>query len=125
MADKRMTYREPRLLTHEEVLAQLASRDPDIVSGTLVSLGLFEENYEFAAPLILREAQDNDPIVRGAALIAMAHLARVHGRVPDGAAEIVRKALADSDEYIRGQGETAADDIEQFVPEVIVRLGRK
>jgi len=85
-------------------------------------MGLFEDDYEFAATPVLREAQESDALIRGAALIAIAHLARVHGRVAETAIEAVIRALNDPNEYIRGQGEAAADDIEQFVPDVHVRV---
>ena len=118
----RLVYRDLRPLTQAEALEKLANREPENVAEALVAIGLHEESYEFAAETIMREGGEKDRVIRGAALVALAHLARVHRNIPDEAIDLVRAGLKDSDEYIRGQAQTALDDIEQFVPEKAIQL---
>lgn len=98
--------------------------DPAIIADAIVAVGLFEEDFEYASSLIMEGAGDANPIIRGAALVSIGHLARVHRRVPDFAVDLVNAALQHPDSYIRGQAEDAADDIEQFAPQMARRLRR-
>ncbi len=117
MANRRDTYHLSEPLSQSDARARLSAKDPHLVCEALVAVGLFENDYAFASDVILERGNDRDSQIRGAALIALAHLARRHRRIPPTAFELVRKALRDPDEYIRGQAQAASDDIEQFVRE--------
>jgi hypothetical protein len=121
---RRLAYEQPVPLSKSEVMAKLATNDSELVSNALVAVGLFEDDYDFAASIILSKANADNIEIRGAALVAIAHLARIHRKAPVDAIDAVNSGLRDTDEYIRGQAETAADDLERFVPAVASRLHR-
>jgi hypothetical protein len=117
MPTKRLIYEEPLPVSREQVDRALSSGTSEEIERTLVAIAFHEADFDFALATILTSAVSADPAIRGTAILCLGHLARIHGRLPaDRVVDVVRTGLVDSNEYVRGQAETAADDIEQFVP---------
>ena len=57
-----------------------------------------------------------DETVRGNAVLALGHIARIHGALDRAKADaILRRAKGDDSAYVRGQAEAAGDDIAHFL----------
>jgi hypothetical protein len=81
-----------------------------------LSMSLHSENAELAEGICLRLAAHADANTRGNSVLALGHIARIHGKLTESAAKpVVEAALRDPHEWVRGQATSAADDIEQFL----------
>jgi len=116
---KRLIYEEPQPTPRSEIQRKLAAGAPEEVERTLVSVAFHEENFDIALQAVLSCADSPNASIRGTAILCLGHLARIHGQLPEEpVTDIVRSGLRDRSEYVRGQAENAADDIEIFVPSV-------
>jgi len=123
LSKKRLTYEEPVPVSRPAITRILSSGTPDEIENALVAIALHEEDFEFALATVLKCAASSEEAIRGTAILCLGHLARIHGRLPDQPViELVRQALRDTSEYVRGQAENAVDDIELFVPTVGRRI---
>lgn len=117
MLPTKLLYKDPAPLTRQEVFHIMREGSEDDVANALVSVALLDEDFDFALSIVLRCAASNQPGVRGTAVLCLGHLARIHRRLPeDPVNALVQSALRDEDVYVRGHAESAADDIEMFVP---------
>jgi hypothetical protein len=80
----------------------------------LIGLVMYSNAYEPAESLLLELSKHQDSNVRGNAVLGFGHLARVHRRSSAKAVEVVTESLRDADGYVRGQANSAADDINLF-----------
>lgn len=125
LAPTTLRYEEPTPLERDEVHRILREGSTEEIERALVAVALLEEDFDFALSVILGCAKSDEPGVRGTAILGLGHLARIHRRIPaDPVADLVQAALADENAYVRGQAESAADDIAMFVPGVGRRLRR-
>jgi hypothetical protein len=54
--------------------------------------------------------------VRGNAILGFGHLARTCGALDEGRVKpLIERALKDTDEYVRGQANAAADDLAHYL----------
>jgi hypothetical protein len=66
-----------------------------------------------------------DPGVRGAAVLCLGHLARIHGRIPtEPTVPIIKKAMLDAEAWVRGRAEIAISDLDVYVPDVARQIQR-
>lgn len=99
--------------------AALVDHNWAAIPSALVAVALNSEVLDEDYELVLRCTHTPATEVRAVALICIAHLARIHRRLPDDrAVAIIKAALADPDPIVRGQADTAADDLEMFAPEL-------
>jgi hypothetical protein len=117
MSKRRFEYSEPQALERSTVEAILNQDKPSDIRRVLVSVALKERDLDWAYGIVTSAASASDAGVRATAVLCLGHLARIHRRLPDRKAiALVRAALSDGDEYVRGQAENAADDIEMYIP---------
>jgi hypothetical protein len=76
---------------------------------------LYEEDFDFVQAACIRLAANDDEVVRGNAVLGFGHLARRFGELLPEGVSVVRAALSDPSEYVRGQAHAAADDISHFL----------
>lgn len=81
----------------------------------IVAVALFEESYERAVAYCLALVEHPSANVRGNAILGLGHLARRFGRLPKAAGSAIYTGLSDSEEYVRGQASSAADDVRFFL----------
>lgn len=111
-----LTYAEPTRMTRSEILAAVEG-DTLTCADALLSAALFEDVC-FAEPLVISASRHSSSIVRGAALISIGHMARIHkdANSSQRLMETISQGLADVDPTVRGKSDDALDDIVQFVP---------
>jgi hypothetical protein len=74
------------------------------------------EDWQYAQDICVRLSRHSHFNVRGNAVLGFGHIARVHGKLTKRIVfPIISAALADADEYVRGQAEFAKDDTSHFL----------
>jgi HEAT repeat protein len=102
--------------TEAEVEAALERGEPEELARTSLAAALHSGSAEWAQDVCLRLAQHPEPSVRGNAVLALGHIARLHRRLDEQRVRpVITRALADGDAFVRGQADAAADDIEHFL----------
>jgi HEAT repeat protein len=111
-----MNYEPIPQWTPEQVeLALRQGRREDLERAALAA-ALHGGAPAWAQDVCVRLSEHPEPSVRGNAVLALGHLARLHRRLDQAAVvPVILRALADSALYVRGQAEAAADDIEHFM----------
>ena len=112
-----MKYEAPDNLSHDAAEALATGGDATALSKALVSLSLSDPDLRWTAELLLGLTHHENPNVRGNALLGLGHLARRFRALPDrdAAAAAVKAGLADANAFVRGQADSAADDLESFL----------
>lgn len=116
MLSKLMKYEaiEPR--TKEEVEAAISRNDPHELLYVVIAAALYSDDPHWAEGVCLRLARHEHLNVRGNALLGFGHIARIHGRLDENRVKpLIEAGLKDGSEYVRGQADAAADDVEFFV----------
>ena len=112
-----MKYESPDGLSHEAAEALATGGDVTALSKALISLSSSDPDLRWTADFLLRLTQHSNPNVRGNAVLGLGHLARRFRTLPnrDAAAAAVKAGLADPDAFVRGQADSAADDLGSFL----------
>lgn len=111
-----MDYVEEAWISPIGVLKLLETGDGISAAKGLIGLALNSPTLAPALEVSLAAAQVSDPLVRGNALLSFGHLARRFGQLPrEPVYDLVAHGLVDADGHVRGQADTAADDLEQFL----------
>jgi len=111
-----MDYLEEAWVSPVGVLRLLEAGDGVSAAKALIGLALNSSTVAPALEVSLAATQVSDPLVRGNALLSFGHLARRFGQLPrEPVYDLVVHGLVDADEHVRGQADTAADDLEQFL----------
>lgn len=117
-------YEEIPEYSRADVEAAIARNHPDELSRCVLSVGMHAPDVAWATDVCAQLARHPHPIVRGNAILSFGHIARVlHHLDRDTVLPIIARGLIDSDPYVRGQAESAADDIEHFLRWTVVRPG--
>jgi hypothetical protein len=100
-----------------EVAEQVASRaTPDALSKVILAVALHEADRGWAEQFCLRFAGHTAPRVRAAALLGFGHLARRFRYLDRFQIEpFLQAGLADPNAWVKGQAETALNDIAFFL----------
>lgn len=116
-------YAAHEIPTRGQLLTALEQDDVPALAQYVLGLANVGRDVETAVALSTLLASHWDAMVRGNAISSLGHIARVFGRGL-GARQlgIVRSALSDPSEYVRGHADSARDDIEQFLG-VTVSIG--
>lgn len=111
-----MKYEEiPRLTTAQVELA-ISRNQPDELLVAVLSAALYADDRRWAEDVCVRLASHEDPDVRGKAVLGFGHIARINGTLSEGRVKpLIERALRDENSYVRGQAESAADDVELFL----------
>ena len=107
-------------MTPQHIARALERDDPQELLHIPIALSLApaeDDHPGHAEQICLRLARHPHPNVRGNAVLAFGHLARTAGVIRDATSvrAIVQAALADDDDYVRGQADSAASDLEFFL----------
>ena len=111
-------------MTEREVLDAINGPASDYAAA-LISVSWFSE-LSFAESVICNACCHAEPLVRGAAITAIGHLARIHKDLSSTRrlVEQLEEASKDEDPRVRGKVEAALDDIEVFVPALMSEVSR-
>ena len=111
-----MKYEDPGETGREEIQSILDRDDSDELLNMVVSIGLYEDDYDLAYNIVHRLSSHSHYNVKGNAILCFGHLARRFGKLPEEQVKpIIETALNDKEEYIYGQACTAADDVQLFL----------
>jgi len=107
------SYQKPERVPHELAVEQLSSDLVDDRINAILSLALYDDDWDMVQRACLRLLDDPDQDVVMAAILAIGHGARRHGRID---ANVVRPKLnrLARDPALAGRVSDALDDIETF-----------
>lgn len=111
-----MTYEDIEPLTLAEAKARLLRDDAAELVTVPLAAALHWDDAEEAQDICFVLVEHADEKVRGNAVLALGHIARIHGVLDRERAEaVLRQARSDDSPYVRGQAEAAGDDIAHFL----------
>ncbi len=108
------TFEELEKYEHEDVTSAVERDEAEELRQVVVVVALEDADYAFADQLCVRLAHHRDATVRGNALLGFGHLARRFGQVSAEGRALLEAGVRDHDPHVRGQSESAADDIAMF-----------
>jgi hypothetical protein len=111
-----MIYKEIAPLSPVEIGEHIKrGKTKDLVNLALAA-ALHWPDAEAAQQVCFTLARHKDAMVRGNAVLALGHIARIHGKLDRQQTErILRQAWEDEEAYVRGHAEDAGDDIAHFL----------
>lgn len=105
---------EPR--SKDEIEAAISHNDPNELIYAVLSAALYADDPDWAQGICVRLAEHEHFNVRGNAVLGFGHLARIHRQLNEDLVKpLIEAALADESEYVRGQANDAADDVEFYL----------
>jgi hypothetical protein len=112
-----MKYESLDAVSHEEAEALARGGDVEALSRAVVALALSDGDLPWTTAFLLSLVSHESANVRGNALLGFGHLARRFRTLPTLplVASAIRAGLADTDAWVRGQADAAADDFQHFV----------
>jgi len=112
-----MRYHDVKRLTKEEVESIMDRCRPEELAEVPIAVSLYDSNSRWAQLICINLSCHSNPTVRGNAVLGFGHLARRFGKLDflEIIKGLVEDALEDSDQYVRGQANAAADDFEHFL----------
>lgn len=108
-------YSNPERPEESEFIDAIEKNDVESLPKLIVGVALYDADREMAENAFKKLSSHEDEIVRGNAVLGFGHLSRRFRVIGAGVEEIVKKALVDPSEYVRGQAYAAADDLEHFL----------
>ena len=111
-----LVYREIPELTVAEIGAILKRDDSDELLEAVLSAALYGDDRNYAEQLCIRLSNHPHFNVRGNAILGFAHIARIDERLDEPTVKpIIQRGLQDEHEYVRGQAQSAKDDVEHYL----------
>jgi hypothetical protein len=121
-----MKYENHRETAKEEIKRIIIRNDPEELIYMVVSVGLFEEDYDFAYKIVFKLSCHPDHKVRGNAILCFGYLARRFRKLPEEQVKpIIELALKEKKGFIYDQAWAAATDIQEFLGWPISGFGRE
>jgi hypothetical protein len=108
-------YEQPTYGGVQALRDALEKDDPEVLGPMIIAAALYEEDFDVVYKACVQISSHSDEIVRGNAILGFGHLARLFGRLGDEAPGLVKNALLDTSEYVRGQAYAAAGDLRHFL----------
>ena len=111
-----MQYEPIEPMSRDDAVRAAASTDPDVLLRAVLAVALHEEELAWAEAFCERFVSHPNPGVRGSALLGFGHLARRFRQLDATRVQpLLEAGLADPDTRVRGQCDSAADDVEHFL----------
>src|ERR1700752_335024 len=108
-----MRYEAIPELSVGDVEAAILRNEPEELLVAVLSAALHGSSLKWAEGVCRKLSAHAHFKVRGNAILCFGHLARIHGRLDRSAVvPIIEAGLVDANEYVRGQAEAAANDVE-------------
>jgi len=109
-------YKPIKQRSKEEVEAALERNDPDELLHAVLAAALYSDDSHWSEEICLRLSGHEHFNVRGNAILGFGHIARIHGRLNENKVKpVIEAGLNDKSDYVRGQANAAADDVEFFL----------
>jgi hypothetical protein len=111
-----MKYKPIERLSIEEVESAISGNDPEDLLIVVLSAALYSDDQRWAEDICLKLSKHEHFNVRGNAILGFGHIARIHRRLDQRKVQpVLEAALKDPSDYVRGQADVAADDVEFFL----------
>jgi hypothetical protein len=111
-----MKYELISELSRCEIEEAIARDDRERLQAAVLSAALHSSDPEWAESICVELARHDHPGIRGNAILGFGHIARLHGRLTERLVKpVIETALGDSDEYVKSNAISAADDVEFFL----------
>ena len=82
----------------------------------VLSVALYSDDYQYAESFCFKLSNHKHFNVRGNAILGFGHIARIHGKLNKNKIKpIIKNALRDENEFVRGQADNAMDDTKHFL----------
>ena len=116
MPEPRRKYEEIGEWSHEAVEQALLDDDTEALLRAVIGVSMHDDDWRYAQDLCVRLSSHPHFNVRGNAVLGFGHIARVHRQLDRALVQpIIRAALRDESDYIRGQADRAMDDTVFFL----------
>ncbi len=112
----KMRYEKSVLLTHVEAETIFGNGEPNLIARALIASSLSDTDWQWVQRQALLLLTNDSEIVVSAAIIALAHTARVNQTINLDLVLPALQAVAADTRY-RGKVADALDDIQMFVPD--------
>ncbi len=90
--------------------------DTDKLLLMVLSVALYSDDYEYAGNFCVQFSNHEHFNVRGNAIQSFGNIARIHGKLNEEKIKpIIKKALRDKNEVVRGNAIDAKDDAKTFL----------
>ena len=109
-----LKYEEIGPVSHDEAEANLVSGNLKVMSRTLIALGLHDDDWKWVQTEAMKFLRHDSEVVVSAAILALAHTARVNGVIDKDLVVPALRAIA-ADKRYTGEVQDALDDFEMFV----------
>ena len=111
-----MNYEKIKEYSKSETEQVFSKNDPNELLYVVLSIAMYSEDYEYAENLCIQLSEHEHFNVRGNAILGFLYIARNHDKLNEDLIKpIIIKALEDKNRFVRGQAESAKDDIENFL----------
>jgi len=111
-----MKYEVIKQLSEDEVESAILRNDPQELLYAVISAALHSDKPEWAEDVCLRLCKHEHFNVRGNAILGFGHIARIHGKLnKEQVKPLIELALSDNSDYVRGQADGAANDVEWYL----------
>lgn len=103
-------------VSRQDAKRAATSAEAEVLLRTILAVALHDDDLAWAQAFCERFVRHLDPRVRGSALLGFGHLARRFRKLDAMRVQpLLEAGLDDPDAWVRGQTESAADDVEFFL----------
>jgi hypothetical protein len=111
-----VNYQAIKEFSADEITEAIKRNDPQELLYAVLSAALYCDDPRFAEDICLQLARHEHFNVRGNAILGFAHIARIHQILDERKVKpIIKAALRDESEYVRGHAGDAKNDIEFYL----------
>ncbi len=111
-----MKYEPIKKYSKEDIEKALADNNANELLLMVLSVALYSDDFEYAENFCIQLSNHEHFNVRGNAIQALGHIARIHGKLNENKIKpIIEKALKDKNKVVRGNAIDAKDDTKQFL----------
>jgi len=120
---KKLKFESIESSPREETDSANSRHDPGELLYAVLSAALYSDDAGWAEDVCVRLSHHEHFNVRGNAILGFGHIARIHGKLTKSKVmPLIESALKDESDYVRGQANSAAADVEWFLKWRITRL---
>ncbi len=117
-----LIFYNPLPISKEQLIKIIKTDHYDEICNALIGMAFYEIDLNFCKDIILNCVKFTNEDVRGASVLCIGHLARIHRSLPDELPTIVLNALNDKSKIVREQAANAMSDIRVFMPDLAKKL---
>ena len=111
-----MKYEPIKHYSQDEIKKAVKDNDADKLLLVVLSVALYSDDYEYAENFCIQFSNHEHFTVRANAIQDFGHIARIDGKLNEDIVKpIIKKALKDENEIVRGQASDAKDTIKHFL----------